>query len=611
MRDSFRVGDWIVRPRHDCIERGDAVVHIHPKPMAVLESLAAAAGEVVTREELFEAVWPGVLVTDDALTQCVVELRKAFGDHARDAEIIKTVPKVGFCLIPPVMELDDEPAASSGKLKFLLVGVLAVAAVFLASYSRVLTDEEVTTTAVVEEEGVSIVVLPFVNISSNPEQEYFSDGVSDQLRNLMAQTPGLKVISHASSSRFKGKEIDIPKVARRLDVTHVLEGSVRTAGDQVRITAQLVDARSDTQLWSETYDREFADIFAIQDDIAEHVVSAIRISLRDAYPRSVPADPEAYRLYLLGTYHLHKYEFPKALQYFQQAIEIDPQYAEVHLQTASCYAGMTFFGYMSPREGFERYKAEVALALKIDDKLPTAHRSVAAVNFFFDWNWEGAEEGFQRAIELVPGFATTYRSYAWFLTAMDRTGEAQAMIKRGLELEPLAPSMYTAASGVFYMAGLHEQAIAHNERALELSANHPLALSQIGWSYLQTGRINEAIEHMELSVGLSPENTQLLWTLGHAYAVAGETVLAQEVLSDLHEMAGSRYVTPYGFALIHTALGEKSAALDWLEKAYEERNGWMVYLQVEPRLDTLRGEPRFQDLLARMNFPEGQEAPLH
>jgi len=604
MRDDFRVGDWIIRPRHECIERGGGVVHIHPKPMAVLECLAAAAGEVVTRDELFEAVWPGVFVTDDALTQCVVELRKAFGDPARDPQIIKTIPKVGFCLVPPVMVLDEEPAASGGKLKFMIIGVLAVAVAIFAFHRLVLIDEESATTAVVAEEGASIVVLPFVNMSSDPEQEYFSDGISEQLLNLLAKTPDLKVISHTSAFSFKGKEIDIPTIAQRLNVTHVLEGSVRKAGNQVRITAQLVDARSDTHLWSQTYDREFADIFTIQDDIAKHVVGEIEITLRGAYPRSVPVDPEAYRLYLLGKYHFNKYEFPKALQYFQQAIALDPQYAQVHLYTASCYGGMTFFGYMSPREGYEKVKAEIALALKIDDKLPMAHRSVASANFYFDWNWEVAEEAFQRAVSLLPGFADTYQTYAWFLTAMDRTEEAQAMIKRGLEFEPLAPSMYTTASNVFYMARLHDQAIAQNQKALELSPKYPLALSQIGWSYLQTGRFEEAIEHMEQSVGLSPDNTQLLWMLGHAYAVAGETDLAQEVLSDLHELADSRYVMPYGIAVIHTGLGEKSEALDWLEKAYEERNGWMVYLQVAPRLDTLRDEPRFQDLLARMNFPE-------
>jgi serine/threonine-protein kinase len=604
MRADFRLGDWTVRPRRECIERGGNIVHVHSKPMAVLECLAAAGGEVVTRDELFEAVWPGLVVTDDALTQCVVELRKAFGDSARDAQIIRTVPRVGFCLIPPVSGVDEARPAAGGKWKLLVIGVLAAIVIIFALYKLVLTGEEPATTAATEKEQTSIAVLPFVNMSSDPEQEYFSDGISEELLNLLAKIPELRVISHTSAFTFKGKDIDVPTIARQLGVTHILEGSVRKAGNEIRITAQLVEARSDTHLWSQTYDRDFREVFAIQDEIARHVVDEVEVTLLGGYPRSAPADPEAFRLYLLGKYHRDKYEFPEAMQYFQQAIALDPQYAQAHLALAEMYGGNTFFGYMSPRQGYAKIKDEIARVLEIDDKLAEVQSLIAEMNFYFDWEWESAEEAFQRAISLIPSEANTHKLYAWFNMAMGRVEKAQGAIRRGLELEPLAPDMYLTASNVFYMAGLHEQAIARCQEALELSPNHSLALSQIGWSYLQMGLLDEAISVMERSVNSSPALVQNLWMLGHAYAVAGKSTEAREVLRELHDRAEEQYVPPFGFALVHVGLGEKDEAMDWLEKAYEDRNGWMVSLNVNALLDPLRDEARFQGLLERMNFPD-------
>jgi serine/threonine-protein kinase len=598
MLADFRLEDWTIRPRRACIERDDEVVHVHPKSMAVLERLAAADGEVVTRDEIFEAVWPGVVVTDDALTQCVVELRKAFGDPARDPRIIKTIPKIGFRLVPPVLGLDEKRENPVGRFKILAIAVLGVVAAIFVLYKVALVGEEPTETA-------TIVVLPFLNMSADPEQEYFSDGVSEELLNLLAKIPNLKVISRTSAFSFKGKDVDIPTIAQRLNnATHVLEGSVRRSGDKIRVTAQLVDARLDTHLWSHSYDRGFEDIFTIQDEIARQVVDAVKVTLLGEYPRSAPVDPEAYRLYLLGKYHLNKYEFPKALVYFKQALALDPNYAKVHLAIASLYGGKTWFGYMSPRDGYEEIKAEIALAVEKDSQLPEAQRSIASVNFYYEWDWIKAEEAFERAIALIPNDARTYQSYTWFLSAMNRTQQAQVSIRRGLEIEPLAPPMYLTASYVHYLTGEHNQAIAQCEKALELNPNHSYTLSQIGWSYVQLGRFEEAINTMEQSVRISPDNTQLLWSLGHAYAVAGNAPQARKVLGDLHKLAEERYVTPYGFAMIHTGLGETREALDWLEMAYKDRSVWMVYLQMEPRLDPLRAEPRFQDLLERMDFPD-------
>lgn len=601
MRTDFRLEDWIVRPRRECIERGDEIVHIHPKPMEVLECLAAANGEVVTRDELFDAVWPGVFVTDDALTQCVVELRKAFGDSAKNQQIIKTIPKVGFCLVPPVRELDDKKPGRSARLIYLVLGVVVVAA--LAFYRFAPFGEEPAIPAATES-PTSIAVLPFVNISSDPEQEYFSDGITEELLNLLAKMPGLRVISRTTAFSFKGKDVDIPSVAEQLRVSHILEGSVRKSGERVRITAQLVEAQSDAHLWSQSYDRDFVQIFAIQDEIARHVVDAIESTLLGPYPQSVPVDPEAYRLYLLGQYHLKKYDYPEAMELFQKAIALDPQFAQAHLAIASWFGGMTFFGGMPPREGYQKIDAQIARVQEIDSTLPELNRALASRDYYFNWDWEAAEKGFKKAISLIPSHAHSYQTYAWLLSAMRRRDEALTVIRRGLDLDPYSPAMHLTAANVFYLARMHEQAIEQCKAVFVFNPNDPLALSQMGWSYIQMGRLDDAVSFMQQSVKLRPSITQFQWMLGHAYAVAGKTAQARDVLEEMHRQAENRYVMPYGFALVHTGLGEHAEAINWLEKAYEDRNAWMIYLQVEPRLDPLRSDPRFQGLLERMNYPE-------
>jgi len=462
--------------------------------------------------------------------------------------------------------------------------------------------------ALVESFGdYSIAVLPFVNMSDDASNEYFSDGISEELLNLLSKISQLRVISRSSAFSFKGKNIPIPTVAEQLNVAHVLEGSVRKVGNRVRITAQLIEARSDTHLWSESYDRTLDDVFAIQDEIAANVVEQLKITLLSPVPTSKEVDPEAHRLYLLGQYHLYKWEpadLEKAVRYFQQAIELDPQYAQPHVGLAIYYGALGFWGYMPPRFAFEKERAAAALALEIDSNLASAHAEHALVYFYFDWDWQKAEEKFQRTISLNSNYAYAHQFYTWFLAAMGRTDEAHTSIRRALELDPLAILAYMTASDVFWLSRQHDQAITQLHEALDLFPNDPQALSRLGRNYEQTGMLTEAIGEMEQAVTLSPDFIEHRWMLGHAYAVAGKTAEARKVLDDLHSLAEKRYVLPFGFAVIHTGLGENDEALEWLEKAYQDRNGWMVFMQVVPWLDPLRSDPRFQDLVRRMNFPE-------
>ncbi|MCH7822980.1 MAG: tetratricopeptide repeat protein [Proteobacteria bacterium] len=493
------------------------------------------------------------------------------------------------------------------KIDFVIIGVLLVAvALFAADRFRWI---DFGTEPLIDLR--SIAVLPLANLSGNPEQEYFSDGMTETLITELSKISALRVISRQSVMQFKGTKLSLPEIARKLNVDAVIEGSALLIGDQVRITVQLIEAATDVHLWADNYDRDLSDVLAIHSEVARAIAHEIHIAVSpEEAARLVDVrevNPEAHRLYLLGQYHLNKWgpeDLEKATRYFQQAIELDPQYAQPHVGLAMYYGAVGFWGYMPPRIAFEKERAEATLALEIDSNLASAQTEHALVFFYLDWDWQEAEEKFQRAIALNASYAYAHQFYTYFLAAMGRTEEAHTSIRRALEFDPLSLLASMTASDVFYLSRQYDQAITQLHETLNLSPNNPLALSRLGWSYVQQGMFEEAIGNMEQAVIFSPDNTESVFMLGHAYAAAGKTVEARKILDDLHALAKKQYIQPYAFAIIHTGLGENDEALGWLEKAYQDRNGWMVFLNVEPRLDPLRSDARFQDLLHRLNYPE-------
>ncbi|MCH7508997.1 MAG: tetratricopeptide repeat protein [Proteobacteria bacterium] len=493
------------------------------------------------------------------------------------------------------------------QIDFVIIGVLIVAvALFAADRFRWI---DFGTAPSIDLR--SIAVLPFDNLSGDPEQEYFADGMTETLITELSKISALRVISRQSVMQFKGSNESLPEIARKLNVDAVVEGSALLVGGQVRITVQLIEAATDVHLWADNYDRDLSDVLAIHSEVARAIAREIQIvvtpeeAARLADVREV--NPEAYRLYLLGHYHLYKWEpadLEKAVRYFQQAIELDPQYAQPHVGLAKYYGGVGFYGYMPPRVSAENARAEAARALEIDSAMADAHAEYAILYFYYDWDWEKAEEEFRKSISLNSSYAWARQFYAWFLAATDRAEEAHASIRHALELDPLAVLAYMTEADVFWLSRQYDQAIAKLHETLDLFPNEPQALSRLGRNYVQKGMFAEAIDQMERAVTLSPGFIEHYWMLGHAYAVAGETAKARKVLNDLHDLAKKRYVLPLAFAVIHTGLGENDEALEWLERAYQDRNMWMVYLQAAPWFDPLRSDPRFQDLLRRMNFPE-------
>ena len=629
LRQGFRFGPWKIEPLRGAITGSNGQArHLEPKVMDVFVFLAERANKLVTRDQLLEAVWSGHVAADELLTGAVSDLRRALQDDLGDLKHIETVPKRGYRLIGQVCLLEgikldkngtprsaaavlSAPSTAMQHKMLWAVGVALVALLAVLVGLNVGGLRDHLLGGPTPGPITSIAVLPLDNVMGNPEQDYFVDGMTETLITELSKIGALRVISRRSVMQFKDANEPLPDIARKLNVDAVVEGSALQIGERVRISVQLIEAATDLHIWAESYDRDLSDVLALHSEVARSIAREIQIAItpeegvRLANVREV--NPEAHRLYLLGKYHLDKWdpaELDKAIRYFQQAIALDPQYAQVHARLARSYAISAFFGHIPPWDAYEKVRAATALALEIDSDLADAHQQYAAMYFYFDWDWEAAEERFQRAISLNSNFAQANQIYAWFLAAMGRTEQAHTSIRRALELDPLAIDANLTASDVFYLSRQYDQAIAQLQQVLDLSPKNPYALSRLGWSHVQKGMFEEAIGEMEQAVDLSPNNTELLWPLGHAYAVAGKTVEARRILDDLHALAKKKYVRPYSFALIHTGLGENDEALGWLERAYHERNGWLVYMQVAPQLDPLRSDRRFQDILRRMNFPD-------
>lgn len=444
MRADFRLEDWIVRPRLDCIERGDETVHIHPKPMAVLECLASAGGEVVTRDELFERVWPGVIVTDDTLTQSIVELRKAFGDSPRNHRIIKTIPKVGFCLVPPVIFLSAEKETLARPKAGRRV-TLMVLAVFLA-----LTVTWIWWPAETPDTGhpqISIAVLPFTDMSKDQDQEYFADGVSEELSNGLARVEGLRVTGRTSSFYFKGRNEDLRVIGEKLGVSHVLEGSVRKDGENLRITAQLVDTADGFHLWSDTYDydRELTNDLAVQERISAAVVRALEdeleLQLGPVSQGVGTTSSEAHDAFLRGKYLMAQRTVDAlkgAVHEFEKAIEIDPDYAIAHAELSMCirlyryYAGIPGAGKDKGKRSRTEVHAERAMELN-----PNLAEALAAMARIQKTREDGLKY-YQQALEINPNYSIVYTWMAEPLEGLGRYQEAFTARQAGLLLDPMS-----------------------------------------------------------------------------------------------------------------------------------------------------------------------------
>ena len=643
-----RFGIYEVDLRTSELRKQGRKIKLQEQPCRILGILLEQPGEVATREELRRRLWSDDTFVDfdHSLNTAIMRLREALGDSSENPRFIETLPRHGYRFIAPVEEVagseqskKDENAVNSApefqppevesatvglglptqpnrqlspSRKLVLIGFLGTAALTLSMlatrYLRSATAGKNQPAQI-----TSIVVLPFENLSGDVDQQYFTDGMTDELIAHLAKIRSLRVISRTSSMEYKRTQKSLSQIAHDLNVNAVVEGTVLRAGDRVRITAELVQVATDGHLWADTYESPLGDILTLQNQVASAIANQIRISLTPEEQQQLastrPVSAESYENYLKGRYYWNKRSeesLKKAIEYFQLATEKDPHYALAFAGLADSYSiiGSTIVGTVPSREVAPKAKAAALKALELDSNLAEAQTSLATVRFNYDWDWAGAATGFQRAIELNPNYATAYQRYSLYLMAMGRTEESLSAMNRARELDPLSISTNFSLGWRHYMARQYDQAIEQLQNTLDMDPNFALPRMVLGKTYEQKGSYQQAIPELQKAASISNDSPLMLGALGHAYGVAGRSEDAEEVLTQLQEQSKKHYVSPYYVAMVYAGRGENEKAMDWLEKAYQDRSNGLVFIKVDPQLDSLRSNPRFRGFLRRLSLPE-------
>ncbi len=601
-------------------------VRLRGKPFEVLSLLIERKGEVVGRDELRQRLWAAETFVDfdHGVNTAVNRLREALGDSAESPRFIETIPKKGYRFIAPVLEdaelaaavapLAESPALSRPRpvpLAALALGLVALGVAGWLVYRRAPAPGRASGTA-------RIAVLPFRNVSGDDAQEFFADGLTDALIADLAQVSALRVISRTSVMPYKATAKRLPEIASELGVDSVVEGSVLRSGDRVRISARVVDAASDRNVWSETYERDISDILALQREVARAITAGVRVSVtpqeQARLEQSVEVSPEAYEAYLRGRYSWQTMTadgLRQGVEHMEQAIRIDPRYAPAYSGLAYCYWVMGGAGFETAPQTLTAPKAKQAAqqALAIDPGLVTAQATLAMLEIDYDWDFPRGEARMRRAIAANPGLAEPHISYSAYLAAMGRGVESIAEAKRGLELDPMSqPAAQTLGYRLFY-ARQHERAQAQFRKTLALDQRAFVARVGLAQALWEAGERKRALPEAERAMADSAGSPWILGWLGFAQAASGQSSQADAILARLAELAQTQYVSPIYRAMVHVGRGDREQAMAALEKAYEHRSGWMVFLNVEPTFDSLRDDPRFKDLLRRVGHAGGEASP--
>jgi TolB-like protein/Flp pilus assembly protein TadD len=459
-------------------------------------------------------------------------------------------------------------------------------------------------------EKVILAVLPFDNLSRDPDQEFFSDGLTEEMIAQLGKLnpERLTVISRGSVAKYKDSRLAANQIGRELHADYLLQGSVRRASDRVRITVQLIQVRDQTDLWAESYDRELRDMLTLQDSVARTIANQIHITLTPGQQRRSPSganlDPEAYEAYLKGRYYWNKRTgdgLQKALIYFQQAIDKDPTYGAAYSGLADCNSGLAWHGFKSPAEALPKANAAALKATEIDPQSAEAHASLGLV-LTHRWDWTGAETEFKQALRLDPRYANAHHWYGDYLSIMGRHDEALLEARQALELDPLNLMIGTWVGRRYYLARKYDLAIEQGRNTEELDANFAAAHLLLGEDYVQVGRHDQGLAELQTAASLSGNSPLYLAQVAVAYASAGKKSEALQIVAQLQSISNTQYVSPYGLAQIYAALSDREQTFKWLQTAYDDRAVWMSYLAVDPVFDSLRADPRFQDLLRRVHL---------
>lgn len=456
----------------------------------------------------------------------------------------------------------------------------------------------------------SIAVLPFLNISNDPGQEYFSDGLTEGILNSLAHLNDLKVCARSSSFQFRGKDVDIKEAAKRLGVSTILEGSVQREGDRVRITAQLINAEDGFHRWSKQYDENIVDVFSLQDKIAADIAEQLKIALleneRQGLLKKWIPNKEAYQLYLQGRSSWSQRNPPgykKGIDFFQQAIALDPLFAAAYSGLADCYTALGYGSFLAPKEAFPKAFEAASKALELDSTLSAPHASLGCYRFYYDWDWAVAEQEFRIAIALNPNYEIGYDWYGYFLTAMERYDEARIILKKAAELDPLSIAIRTDLGFSSYYSGDYDQALKELKMAVEINSGFGFAHLWLGRTYQQKKMYDSAIHEYKTTLNLIVDWPVAFAAIGNAYGMSGNKSGAQRISDTLNSLSSKIFVTSYGVALIYAGLGEKEKTFFWLNKAFEECSNWLVWLKTDPRWALVKSDKRFAELVNRVGLP--------
>jgi TolB-like protein/DNA-binding winged helix-turn-helix (wHTH) protein/Tfp pilus assembly protein PilF len=623
---------------------------LQDQPQSLLRMLLEHPGTLVTRDDLRNRLWkPGTYVEfDHSLNTAMMRLREVLGDSSENPMFIETVPRKGYRFIAPVHEVEKEqpplnetkPLLTStmpvagGQLsgtsqparpqfhhvipgrpirqvplsKALLGGFLIVSLVIAGLF---LFRQKLGYVSSDSKQITSIAVLPMENLSGDANQDYFADGMTDELIASLARISSLRVISRTTAMDYKGTHESLEKIAHDLHVDAVVEGTVLRAGDRVRITAELVQVSTDRHLWADTYESPMGDILALQNQVATAIVSQIRIKLtpqdKENLATSRPINSDAFEDYLKGRYYWSKRSedaLDKAIHYFQSATEKDPNYALAYAGLADCYGilGAAIVGTVPTGEVAPKAKVAAKKAVALDPNLAETQTALATVQFNDDWDWKAAESGFRRAIQLNPSYATAHQRYSLYLMAMGRTEDSLVEMNRARSLDPLSLSMNFSLGWRLYMARRYDEAIAQLLNTIEMDPTYLLAHIVLGQCYEQKGRYADAVSELQKADALAPNSPPVLAALGHVYAVSGKRAEALQLLGELKSQSTHRYVSPFYLAFIYAGLEDHEQALTWLDKSYADRSNNTIFLNEVPQFDNLRSEPRFENLRHRIGL---------
>jgi TolB-like protein/DNA-binding winged helix-turn-helix (wHTH) protein/Tfp pilus assembly protein PilF len=622
---SYQFGRFELNLRSYELKRDGQPLRLEKIPMELLIFLVEHHGELISRDQIIDKLWGKrvFLDSEQGINTAIRKVRQVLQDEPEKPQFLETVVGKGYRFVGDVTVRGEEaplprggrlspPRIQAGRLRngrfrllWAVTGLLITAAVLWVLWPRIGRALRAGPTGSFR----SIAVLPLENLSGDPSQEYFADGITDAVITQLAKLRALRVISRTSIMQYKNTHKPLPEIASALNVDAVVEGSVSRSSNRVRVTVQLLDARADRHLWAEEYDRDVRDVLSLQSELAHDVAEQIRASMSSDEQSQMKGrgavEPAAYESYLRGRSYWNQRTpggLTQAIAHFEHAIELDPGYAEAYSGLADAYTALGYTSFWSPKDSFPKARELASKALQIDPSLAEARTSLAYAKLYYDWDWKGAEEDFQKAIAVNPNYATAHHWYSVLLTARGRYQEASSEIRRAHELDPLSVPISTDIGFELYYARRYDQAITQLRSVLQTSPKFPLAHLWLGRAYEQKGMYGEAITEFEEAETALKDWPVIIAAAGHAYAAWGHKSDAAASLHRMNELTKEEYVTPYGVALIYAGLNDKDLAVRWLENAYEDKSHWLVWLNLDPRFDNVRSDGRFEELLERMKF---------